>query len=179
MVSRGVTIVELIVSIALMALIAGAVFVNWQPADETFALVRSAHQLAGDLRRAQQLSISTRVFSCSEVHADYSGYGLYLTDNQPTQYLIFENCGSNNRLYDQLIDQAFEFHQFENDVRIKSIDVGGPAVSASVLFVPPDPIVYINDQKIGVEAIIILELVNSPSETKEIKINTGGRIEIN
>lgn len=179
MVSRGVTIVELIVSIALMALIAGAVFVNWQPADETFALVRSAHQLAGDLRRAQQLAISTRVFSCLEIDADYGGYGLYLTDGQPTQYLIFENCGSSNRVYDQLIDQAVEFYQFEDGVQIKSIEVAGPATSASILFVPPDPIVYINDQKIGVEAVIILELVNSPNETKEIKINTRGRIEIN
>lgn len=177
--SKGISVVELMVSVLIMALLAGAVFVNWRPAEETFSLIRSAHQLAGDIRRVQQLSISTRIFVCEDIDADYSGYGFYLNTTSPGQYLIFENCGRDDRLYVEANDKLLETLYFEEGVQVQSITVGSSVSSASVLFIPPDPKVYINDQVSGVEAVITLELIDDVSQTKEVKINNGGRIEIN
>lgn len=177
--SKGITVVELMVSIVIMALLAAAVFVNWRPAEETFSLIRSAHQLAGDIRRVQQLSISTRIFACEDIDANYSGYGLHLNTTDPGQYLVFENCGSTDRIYAELNDELLETQRLEEGVRVQSIEVGSSVSSVSVLFIPPDPKVYINDQDSGVEAVITLELISDVSQTREIKINTGGRIEIN
>ncbi len=177
--SKGFTIVELMVSITIIALMAGSVFFNWRPTEQTFALVRSAHQLADDLRRTQQMAVSTKVFTCSETDSDYSGYGLYLNTNQATGYLIFENCDNDNWLYSEETDVILETQDLESGVQIQSLTVDDPTSVASVLFVPPNPKVYINGVGVGKELIIVLELIDDITRTKEIKINTSGRIEIN
>lgn len=177
--NKGFTIVELMVSITIMALMAGTVFFNWRPTEETFSLIRSAHQLSDDLRRAQQMAVSTRAFVCSEIDSDYSGYGIYLNTSLPTQYYLFENCSNANWSYGDLEDEKLEIQSLEDGVEIESITVGEGVTSASILFIPPNPTIYINDVNAGVEAVITLRLSNDISRTKQVKINTGGRIEIN
>ncbi len=177
--NKGFTIVELMVSITIMALMAGTVFFNWRPAEETFSLIRSAHQISDDLRRAQQMAVSTRAFECSEIDSDYSGYGIYLSTLEPTQYYLFENCSDANWSYNDLEDERLEIQNLEAGVEIDSIVIGEGETSASILFLPPNPKVYINDVDSGIEVVITLKLSNDASRTKQVKINTGGRIEIN
>ncbi len=176
--NKGFTIVELMVSITIMALMAGAVFFNWRPAEDTFALTRSAHQLADDIRGAQQMAVSTKPFACAATDADYSGFGVYLDDSQPLEYLLFENCSTDKRTYDSGEDVDLQVHNLEEGVQIQSINVDGLVGAVSVLFVPPNPKVYINNNISGVELVITLELVADSSQTRQVQVNTGGRIEI-
>lgn len=171
--------VELMVSITIMALMAGAVLFNWRPTEQTFALMRSAHQIADDFRRVQQMAVSTEAFTCDETDPDYSGYGIYLNISQPTEYLIFENCNNVNWTYSNPEDLMRETQKLEEGVEIQGITAGDPVSAASVVFIPPNPIIYINSVSEGVELIITLELVDDISRTKQIKINTAGRVEIN
>jgi prepilin-type N-terminal cleavage/methylation domain-containing protein len=175
--SKGFTIIELMVSVSIIALMAAAVFFNWRPVEDTFSLVRSAHQLSDDIRRVQQMSISTRSFACGSPDPEYSGYGIYLETDSPTEYYLFENCSTDNRLY-RVGDQLIETQGLEDGVEILSIVVGAGVNSASILFIPPDPKIYINESVSGVEAIITLALSRDISQTKQVRINNGGRIEI-
>lgn len=174
--NKGITMIEMMVTIAIMAVMVAAVFFNWRPAESSFALNRSAHQLAGDLRRAQQLSISTRVFSCAGQDADFSGYGVYLNKTNKNSYHLFENCTA-NYLYSS--GESLSQPRLEEGVEIKSITITGPSGSsgqASIVFVPPDPKVFIQGQGFGHEAVIVLGLAGG--EEKQVKINNAGRIEV-
>ncbi len=175
--NKGITTIEMMVTIGIMAIMAAAIFFSWRPAESTFSLTRSAHQLAGDLRRVQQMSISTRAFSCVGQDADYSGYGLFLDAGASDGYYLFENCTA-DWLYGA--GEEISWQAFEEGVTIKSVSVEGTYSSsgqASVVFVPPNPKVYIQGEDVGHEAVIVLELAGEGQE-REVKINNAGRIEI-
>ncbi len=177
--NKGVTTIEMMVTIGLMAIMAAAVFFSWRPAEGGFSLTRSAHQLAGDLRRVQQLSISTRGFACVGRNPVYSGYGFYLNVNSPAGYYIFENCGLGNWIYNAGEETLWQ--SLESGVRIKSVRVEGVNPSSnqvSVVFVPPNPRVYIQEKVSGHEAVIVLELIGT-NQVREVRINNNGRIDTN
>ena len=66
-----------------------------------FNLRHASFLVAGDLRRAQQLSLSTHQFSCNPLPPEsYMGFGLYLSTGSASSYQVFENCSSDNRSWD-------------------------------------------------------------------------------
>jgi prepilin-type N-terminal cleavage/methylation domain-containing protein len=171
--NKGVTLVELLVSISVMVIMSAALLVNWHPAQDSFALRRSAANLSADLKRAQQSSLSTKEFNCSSSPGEeYDGFGIYLTTNTPVSYQMYENCSAD---YVWNSGEEIEVLNLENGVEINSLKVGGVSVTTlNLLFIPPNPDVYINSEKVGKEAII--ELSND-SSTTTVKINNSGKIE--
>jgi len=171
--NKGITLVELLVSISVMVVVSAALLVNWHPAQDSFALRRSAANLSADLKKAQQSSISTKEFNCSSSPGEeYDGFGIYLTTNTPASYQMYENC-SVDYVWDS--GEEIEVFSLEDGVEINSLEVSGiPVATLDLLFIPPNPDIYINSDKTGEEAII--ELSNG-SSTTTVKINNSGKIE--
>jgi len=172
--NRGVTLVELLVSMSIIIVMSAVLLVNWHPAQDGFALRRSAANLSADLKRAQQSSISTKGFDCSPSPGEgYDGFGIYLTTNTSGSYQMYENCSA-DYIWDS--GEEIEILNLENGVEINSLKVEGvPVATLNILFIPPNPDTYINGDKIGKEAII--ELINNSLSTTTIKINNSGKIE--
>ena len=175
MMKKGFTLVELMVTVVVIAIVSSALLLSWTPAQKAFNLRHAAFQLADDLRRTQQLSLSTQEFDCNPLPAeDHTGFGRYLNTSSPTAYQIFENCSSANRIWDS--GEEKETLGFAKDIEIQSLKKTDISVSSlSVFFVPPNPDTYINEDVAGQEAEITL---TNGSSTAVIKINNSGRIEV-
>lgn len=173
---KGFTLVELMVVVAVIAISSSILLLNWEPAQKAFNLRHAAFQLAEDLRRAQQLSLSTHQFQCNPLPAeDHTGYGLYLNTSSTTSYQVFENCNDENRSWDS--GEERETLHFTSGISIQGLKVGSsPVNNLSILFVPPNPDTYINENSSGQEAEITL---TNGKATAVVKINNGGRIEVN
>lgn len=173
---KGFTLIELMVSVTVISILSATVLIGWRPAREMFRLRHAAFQVAGDLRRAQQLSLSSHQFTCSPLPPEnYMGFGLHITTADSTSYQIFENCSSSNHIWDS--GETQETLYFTDGITIQGLKKGGVSVSSlNVLFVPPNPDTYIDETSSGTEAEITL---TNGTSTSVIKINNSGRIEVN
>jgi prepilin-type N-terminal cleavage/methylation domain-containing protein len=166
---KGFTLVELMVATVVIAIMSAVLLLSWRPAQEAFYLRQGAFQLAGDLRRTQQLSLSTQGFSCSPPEG-YSGFGVYLNTGSSGSYQIFENC-NNNYSWDS--GEGLETISLPSGVTIDSFTPVG--ASLSILFIPPNPNTYIEEVASGAEAVITL---TNGSSTTTITVNNSGLVEV-
>ena len=172
--NKGFTLVELMVSIAVIAIMTGALLINWHPTEDSFALRRSAAGLIADLKKAQQFSLSTKESGCVSPPGDgYSGFGIYLSTSSPNSYLLYENCNSN---YQQDAGEAIETIELENGVTIHSLNDGGGVTTLDLLFISPDPDIYINQSGLT-SKVGTIELEGADGSTETVTINTSGKIE--
>lgn len=173
-VNRGFSLLELLVGITIVTIIGGIYLINYRTMDEDFALERSSYQLAQDIRRAQNMAMSSKEGSGEGF---VGGYGIYLTESSD-QYVLFRDAdGSQN--YDPLQDQAIETNKFEKGVVVTEI-IFNPIVLTdivSIVFAPPDPKVFFNtggDQNRNQLSLKI----SINGKNSEVLVNKAGLISI-
>ena len=162
---KGFTLVELMVVIAIIALISVIVFANYREGEKQFSLQRSVHKLAQDIRRAQNMAMAAKEYSGCSTGYKY-GYGIRLTTAgaETGHYILFADC-NNNEDYDS--GEMVEDIEFESGVEIKTLS-GDPL---RITFTPPDPTINIKPSD---PASIQL---GTDSQTKTITVNNAGLIE--
>jgi Tfp pilus assembly protein FimT len=175
---KGFTLIELLVIISITVLMTIALFANYGKGNDSFALERSGQKLSQDLRRAQEMAMSG-----FEGETSSNGYGIYFdkTTGSERKYIIYMN--KNAEMYRNVGDTDKETINIETGVKICDILDNGSvpilnANSISVSFEPPDPLTYIDNNYFSHEATIVLCIINNPTETRTIKVNNIGRIEV-
>lgn len=178
--NKGFTIIELLVIITMVTIFSAIMFADYGNTGKQFALDRSAEKLAQDLRRTQRMAIDALI----GIDETTNGYGIYFDKGagSETKYIIYRN-NNVNIYYDaaEPADSIKETILIESGVKIcdiKDNDVSEADNTISISFQPPDPINYIENNYIGHEASIILCSVDDVSQTKTVKINNTGRIEV-
>ncbi len=174
--SKGFTLIEILVSVGIIILLTALIFPSYKSGEAQFVLDRSANKLAQDLRRAQEMAMSMKEENCNGVKAN--GYGIHFNiswkDAEGNYYYkLFANCNNNHHRDNN--DKDLEEIKLERGIEINNLF---PADNFSILFVPPDPCVWINSQSSGIEAQIVLARKDNPSEKRTIKINNSGLIEV-
>ena len=196
---KGFTLLELTVVAAIIGLLAAVILANYRGGERQFALLRSTHQLAQDLRRAEEMAISSQKtppgFETEEAFPR-GGYGIYLKiDHEaPKGYriILFADCDGEGD-YDEsgTADCAGAAHGFgfSRDETIEELTleegvvIGAlfsssqllePLLELSIAFKPPDPEISISG---GDMATIILSLKDAPTITRTITINKVGLID--
>lgn len=167
--SKAFTLVELIVVIAIITILTAIVLPNYRSGDKQLALQRSASKLAQNLRRTQEMSMSAKEVSGTVPY----GFGIYFNSASPNNYIIFADL--DNSHHRNAGDQDFETVSLESDIRISGLS---PAGSFSILFAPPDPVVWINGLSSGVTAIITLGITGDVVSNQIISANNAGLIAI-
>lgn len=170
--NKGFTLVELLVTIAIIGILSSVLFLGRTGEEKKLALQRTAYQLTQDLRETQEMAMGAGEVSCAggETH----NFGVYFhVVSSPTSYLLFADCDK-DQSYIQANDEVLREVNLEKGVQIQSIS---PSVSnaLNIVFSPPNPITFINGEDWREEAEIILIL---GEDEKIIKINSAGRIEI-
>jgi len=178
MTKKGFTLVELMVTVSIISLLSVVVFANYRAGGKQFALQRSAHKLAQDIRRAQNMTMGAVECPSGTACAGQvpPGYGIRLSQGDDTFYRLYADTTppKGNEQYNGG-DVVIETIYLENGVYIFS---ASPA-SFSINFKPPDPVVRIRDGGGDVtEARITIALQADTSKTKTIKVNKAGLIEI-
>lgn len=187
---KGFTIIELIVVIAIIVTISAVVLADYRSGNDQLALQRSAHKLAQDLRRAQEMAMSS-----AEVGGSVPpgvGIVLHRIFENGTQYRMYADNNGNNR-FDNL-EEFGEPIPLERGVYIKEIrrETGmmpnPDSHWGSINFRPPDPVVNIficvpqvvpctGENFSGEPWIrIILALRSDPNQTKTVRVNNIGLI---
>lgn len=190
----GFTLIELIIVFAIIAILSGIGFVGGRSGDRSLALDRSSHQVAQDIRKAGELALRAEVSTiCGGPPSQLSGYGIYFTETNRNEYILYANCSGNQEGYSDSgskPDKEVQKVLLEGPVQIQSMEgkpAAGPWVSQSkwsVAFFPPDPRVGLcisnacsGPGKLS-EAKVILALKSDPTKTKTITINEKGAISI-
>jgi prepilin-type N-terminal cleavage/methylation domain-containing protein len=94
----GFTLVEMIVSISIFALIAVAIFVRNSGFNSSIILTNLAYEVALSIRQAQVYGLSVREFDPGSDRFD-SGYGVNFNGNNKINYLFFADT-DNDGTYD-------------------------------------------------------------------------------
>lgn len=166
---KGFTLIELLVVIVIISITAGIMVINFRKAGETGNLQRTAQQIIQNIRKAQNMALSS-VKHDGEI---YEYYGVYFNKlSMPDSYYIY----SGNAVYNsgEEIGSAIEL---EKGIKIHSISTGN---SIDITFNPPYAFVTFNPSVTLATIIIKKEGVTtcSPQDCRYIKINDKGWMSI-
>ena len=157
---QGFTLIELLTVTAIVIFMTVLALPNFMAGAKDYALLRSSHKLAQDLRRAQEMAVSSREFKGKAVPG---GYGLYF-QNGSGNYVLFADINS-NKIYDGA-SEAVEVLQTE-----RGVNIGFPsAYYLTIIFTPPNPTTFIMPDASW--AVITL------NGQKTVRVNKTGLIEI-
>ena len=182
----GFTLVEILVVVLLITLLPAIIIADFGFIKSRFALSRTAHRFAQDLRQTQDLSASavSYIDEFGEVQ-EISGYGIYINQSflGPKRYIIYadNNTGNDsNGEYDgeDYIVSDVDISSFERGVIIKEVD-GMATASLSINFSPPDLKVIISDGGVSKEVTqVTFALEGDTAITKTVSVNQHGLIEV-
>ncbi len=148
--SSGFTILEMLVVIAIVTILGGAVIFGYRAFSDRLAVSAASQDIAIAIRQAQTDGVSVKQ-SGQDTGNFSAGYGIYFTMADPTSYQIFSD-ENNDGVYDGGAqcgnggDCLVEKDTLRSNASIVSIcDVGScspeglPASAVSIVFVRPNP----------------------------------------
>ena len=163
---RGFTLIEITVVSGIIILLAGIVLANYRAGEKQFALRRSAHKLAQDLRTAQEMAMSSRKFGGT---FPAGGYGIHFQEGSGA-YILFADSNDSD-VYDE--GEEVQELSLEKGIKISGLSPDSPL---DITFFPPDPFITINRTADNKSAGISLSFTDGQSIT--ININIAGLIDI-
>ncbi len=179
---RGFTLVELMVVIAITSILSTMILPNFRFSEQQLSVKISAYRLAQDLRRVQEMAMSSIKFN-GQISA--GGYGVNFVLNSNT-YILFADVNANGE-YDGEGERVEEINLSRIKTTAKysylSYPGGGDPVEAwaslpelSVIFVPPDPIVVIDSAETSYNNEYMVVLSYGSEIQKSVKVNGIGLI---
>jgi prepilin-type N-terminal cleavage/methylation domain-containing protein len=191
---KSFSLVEMLIVITIIAIMSVFLIPNFREGEAQMRLQRSANKLYQDVRRVQEMAISSRI--CTECTSDpnsppLKGYGLALAmsdftsylDN--TKYIIYAHnqTEAGEYFYYPTTDFIVETVNFEKGVYVKDIvDVenGYSYDHLGLNFIPPEPSMGMQCNVCGHVvpriAKVILGVEGYPDKTKIIYTNIAGLI---
>lgn len=169
--NKGFTLIELLTLLVIMGILSGVLFLGRTKSEEALALKRAAYQLAQDLRETEEKAMAAQEIDCNGVLTHNFGVNFNL-NRSVVSYLLFADC-NDDQIYDQESDKLLKEVELEGKVEIQSVSPSPNVLN--IVFLPPDPTIFINEENWNREGVITLSL---NSQTRQVKINSAGRIEI-
>lgn len=192
---KGFTLLEMLVSIFIIALISTIFMANYRSYGRKSELRMTAQKLASDIRKMQNYSLGLKEYNGSFPEG---GWGIYLTtqvDTNNLAYYILFRDGESNKDHvrdsngnEDYLDKLY----LPKNYSIQNIFVTpaqtGPQDRASLVFEPPDPYVWIcrrsqscddpnNPDKIGAREIEF-NIDNGAGDHLTLHVNRFGLIDI-
>ena len=170
------TLIELLVVISIIMLSTAFILPHYRAGGRQFILQRSAHKLAQDIRRAQEMAMSAKEF---EEKVPKGGYGIHfdrkiISGTASYDVFLYADTDSPWGRYNPG-DQITETISLEKGGKIQGVEVDGSSPDkTSINFKPPDPTVSFHPS--GSKVVIRVSLEADLTQTKIIKVNRVGLI---
>ena len=196
--NKGFTLVEVLVTISIIVIMTGIVFISYRTGQQQLTLQRTASKLSQDIRRVAAMATEAQVCisppgpsSCpsSPGGVPAGGYGLYVSRRVEfrDRYFIYADDDTlpKPHCYNVPGDpvETMETIYLEKGVYIKNLS--SSYENLSINFLPPDPMIELKNQSGGIcgdisenIAAITIALESDDSKTKTITVNKAGLVEI-
>ncbi len=189
---KGFTLIELIVSVAVIIIISAIALANYHFGGDIDNLNSSVQELVTNIRKVQHLALSAAEF---EGDVPKGGYGLYFDINNTSSYILFADCDRDKEYdesgsaancasavpwdpYPEKIEEG-EI-KLRKGIKIKEVKLeGNPVLTASLVFTPPDPEIYVDGDNsfFYLDIILCIEGEKCQDYKKRVRFLNGGRIE--
>ncbi|MCK4539939.1 prepilin-type N-terminal cleavage/methylation domain-containing protein [Candidatus Parcubacteria bacterium] len=184
---QGFTLIELTVSVAIIAIISTMALANFGAHDKKNKIDLAAYKLASDIRKVQSYALSLKELGGK---VPDRGWGIYFNDvdGSRNKYIVFadgDNTGIDNCKYDGAELLAPEI-KFLNGVEINDLklDVAN-SNKLVILFEPPDSRAYVCKNTASCSGVQCLyktaKIILSDSEgvyTRTVKVNKFGLVDV-
>ena len=175
---RGVTLIELMVVIAIMVVLTGAVLLRQRTFENTILLRNTAYEFALSVREAQAYGVSVRRDTADVVSGRY---GIYVSLNSPESTILYSD-GDENNMYSAGEDRQTNI--FPTPFRVNNIcvtlasgteecdDSGSTIISLEVLFIRPNPDarLYVVRSAGGLESVSKAKVSIGTPENKNVDV---------
>jgi len=131
----GFTLTEMMIVLFIVITISTVSIISFRGGSIQGALHRSAARVVLDLRRAQNLALTSLAYQGGPVF----GFGVYFTTSTPGEYIIFADVNGDS-IRDPSGAEDFENVKLESGVQISSLTPNSPL---SIIYRSPEPTVYI------------------------------------
>ncbi|TSC95045.1 MAG: hypothetical protein CEN87_57 [Parcubacteria group bacterium Licking1014_1] len=179
---RGVTLVEIIVVVFIVALFSTIMFNDFPKIKQQFALSRTAYKFAQDLRAARDLGMSgVRVLDEQGDPVQAKGYGVFIdlmAVGGDKKYIIYADLNNDQQYTSGIEDYIIETINLDGSVFIKEIG-NIKNQNVSINFKPPNPniaITELEDNSARVKIVFAVEI--NDAITREVYANISGLIEM-
>jgi len=178
---KGFTVVEVLVSASIIALIASLILANYPRFNEALAVRQVAEQIASATRLVQAYGLSVKEFGTgSDI---FPGYGIYFQSASPASYIIFADVdadfqydGVSERVKEIAVETSSRIYDLCGNVKNNPPGDCG-LLDLSAIYLRPYPSVSL---KSGASSYSDIEIiVRSPKGmTKTIILWQGGQVSI-
>lgn len=170
--SRGFTLIEILMVIAIMSILLGISFVGYKERGEELELQRAAFKVMADIERVRGMAMSAQEDDTSGQIPE-GGWGIHFNPSSPNKYIIFADKDLPiNYTYAPITEGPGQ------EIVLKEGVVLDIPVSINIVFFPPSPDVYLQGGDLIDEINIVIALTNKPLKTKTIIVNRAGLITI-
>lgn len=182
--NRGFTLTEVIVVIAITAVLASLLLANTRGPSRKFEVRRGVQQMISDLRKTQALAISSQTVTCgASVTSPNYGFRTQVNSSGNASYAIFADCDKNISYNTSGDDFILNTVTLENVFVKLTSPASGGSTYLEVVYIPPIPDVAINastftyPSQVG-EFIIEVCSLSETTLCTRIRGNSRGNIEI-
>ena len=178
----GFTVLEVLVSIGVIALLSGLFLANYRGGSRKLELSLNARKLASDIRLAQSRGLGISEYNGS-IPAGGWGVSFDIGSNNK-QYIIFADLNDNKQYDDGEANQAYGGLTVDLPANISLNNLlfnGNTASRLDITFVPPDPITNIYNSTFSpatTTAGTIILHDDYGNVDSSVKINSFGLIEV-
>ena len=167
----GYTLLEVMLILVIIGLLSGVVLANYKLGAKRSDLQLATRLLASNLRRAEQLALSTKQENGGVIPC---GYGVHF-DTLNSSYFLYASkdgaetgCTSDNKIYDS-------GEQFESVINLPIDITFFSPMPADIFFEPPHPTVYFDGEFDVSENV---KLTTDGIKITTVEVNRFGLVEV-
>lgn len=179
--SRGVTLIEMMVVLAIFGILLSIVVFNYNKFTDDTVLTNMAYEVALSVREAQLFGTAVKGQTSEFGHP----VGLYFTQNSDSYVLFIDN--NNDLKFNPLQDTTYNTLTLLRKITISGLEIsssgscGGSLSSAVILFKRPDVEPYVGNnssENTGKYKKLQIQLITKGGKSKYVIINEVGSIEV-